>query len=375
MEDKNTISNEVILDDDLPTISVCIIAKNEEKNLSELLPLLKDFEEVIVVDTGSVDKTKEVAGSFGNVKVYDFPWNNNFSDARNESLKYATMDYCIWLDCDDRINPPDVMKLKYGIQENPGQAYHIILTDMQDGSVNESLQLRIVPNHRGIIFRKPIHEQLAASVEELGITYGVIPFPVFHTGYSDEQKTRDKLKRNLLLLQQESIQNPDDFEVLLNYTRTASALGLNSLATPAIDKAIQLYLDGKAAVSSEIFLIAVVAKASLLIADNKIKEAVKFTESYRYMFPHHIYYKLFIGELYFNTKNYEKAYKDLLAIRSGNLPVTLFPINRQNTANLVMNYLFFTSLAVGDKKTVEVCASQLINDPNFKVSNKIFGGK
>ncbi len=85
------------------TVSLCMIVKNEEDNLPRCLESIKDIvDEIIIVDTGSTDKTVEIAKSYG-AKVYYLKWNNNFSEARNESLKYATKDWILILDGDDEL--------------------------------------------------------------------------------------------------------------------------------------------------------------------------------------------------------------------------------------------------------------------------------
>ena len=83
------------------TISLCMIVKNEEKVLGRCLDSVKDaVDEIIIVDTGSEDRTKEIAAAYTD-KVYEFEWTNDFAKARNESFSKAEMDYCMWLDADD----------------------------------------------------------------------------------------------------------------------------------------------------------------------------------------------------------------------------------------------------------------------------------
>src|SRR3712207_5969033 len=88
-------------------VSLCMIVKDEEHNLPDCLgPVAGLFDELVVVDTGSSDRTKEVAAALG-ARVFDFPWCDSFAAARNESLRHATGDWVFWLDADDRIEEPD----------------------------------------------------------------------------------------------------------------------------------------------------------------------------------------------------------------------------------------------------------------------------
>lgn len=83
------------------TISLCMIVKNEEMNLAHCLDSVADLvEEIIIVDTGSKDRTVEIASHY-TTKVYSHPWKDDFSDARNYSFSKAAMDYCMWMDADD----------------------------------------------------------------------------------------------------------------------------------------------------------------------------------------------------------------------------------------------------------------------------------
>src|SRR3989338_5293163 len=99
------------------TISLCMIAKDEEKYLEQCLSSVKGLvDEIIIIDTGSKDKTKEIAKKF-NAKIFDFKWVDDFSAARNESLKQAAKDWILVLDADEVIEEKDLGKIK-NIVEN-----------------------------------------------------------------------------------------------------------------------------------------------------------------------------------------------------------------------------------------------------------------
>ena len=101
------------------SISLCMIVKDEEKVLARCLDSVKDaVDEIIIVDTGSRDGTKEVAGGYTGY-IYDFPWQDDFSAARNEAFSKASMEYCMWLDADDVLPGGSAEKLLQLKEELP----------------------------------------------------------------------------------------------------------------------------------------------------------------------------------------------------------------------------------------------------------------
>jgi glycosyltransferase involved in cell wall biosynthesis len=96
---------------DQPTVSLTMIVRDEEENLSNCLESVRGvFDEIVIVDTGSTDRTIEIARSFG-AKVFEFAWIDDFAAARNEALTHATGDYAFWLDADDVVEPLEREKL------------------------------------------------------------------------------------------------------------------------------------------------------------------------------------------------------------------------------------------------------------------------
>lgn len=88
----------------MSTLSICMIVKNEESVLARCLKSIEPLaDEIVIADTGSTDSTKRIASRFTD-RVYDFPWNDDFSEARNFSFSKAVMDYIMWMDADDVFN-------------------------------------------------------------------------------------------------------------------------------------------------------------------------------------------------------------------------------------------------------------------------------
>jgi glycosyltransferase involved in cell wall biosynthesis len=149
----------------LNTISLCMIVKNEELVLNRCLSCVADIvDEIIIVDTGSTDRTKEIAQSFTEF-IYDFEWIDDFSAARNFAFSKASQDYILWLDADDILLEEDQLKLK-AIKENltsnidsVTMLYH--LSSDEFGNVTFSLRRnRLVKRNRGFRWIGPVHEYL-----------------------------------------------------------------------------------------------------------------------------------------------------------------------------------------------------------------------
>lgn len=145
------------------SISLCMIVKNEEDTLAKCLTSVKDLvEEIIIIDTGSTDKTKEIAGLFTN-KIYDFKWVNDFSVARNYSFSKATKDYIFWLDADDVLLDEDRKKFKF-VKENLNPNIDVVMMkynysfDSKGNVVLSHYRERILKREKNFRWSDPIHE-------------------------------------------------------------------------------------------------------------------------------------------------------------------------------------------------------------------------
>ena len=147
------------------TISLCMIVKNEENTLKRCLKSVRDIaDEIIIVDTGSMDSTRQVATEFTN-KIYDFPWVDDFSKARNYSFSKATKDYILWLDADDIILSEDRVKfidLKESISSNVDAVMMKYNTgfDSQGKVIFSYYRERLSKRSNNFKWREPVHEYL-----------------------------------------------------------------------------------------------------------------------------------------------------------------------------------------------------------------------
>ncbi|WP_164779719.1 glycosyltransferase [Paenibacillus kobensis] len=147
------------------TVSLCMIVKNEEATLARCLSSVDGVvHEINIIDTGSTDRTKEIAQSF-QARVFDFEWVNDFAAARNFAFSQATCEYLLWLDADDILLPEDAAKLQALIQALPYETdavsmnYHLAKDEY--GNVTSSLRRnRLVRRSRGFRWIGAVHEYL-----------------------------------------------------------------------------------------------------------------------------------------------------------------------------------------------------------------------
>ncbi|MFM7406661.1 MAG: glycosyltransferase [Cuspidothrix sp.] len=170
-------------------VSLCMIVKNEETTLPKCLGSVKSFvDEIVVLDTGSTDKTPQIAAQFG-ANVYYFKWNNNFSEARNEALKYVTGDWILVLDADETLIPEIIPFLQVVISKEEYLVINLVRQEVGSTQSPYSLVSRLFRNHPNIYFDRPYHALIDDSVTEIlnqepEWQVGYLPgVAILHSGY------------------------------------------------------------------------------------------------------------------------------------------------------------------------------------------------
>jgi len=194
-----------------PVLSVAMIVKNEEAHLEACLASIHGlWDELIVVDTGSTDRTVQIAEQAG-ARVLSFPWIGDFSAARNKSLEACSGQWILWLDADDIFLPIDTQQIRQLVLTNiPRKAYGLMVKNSQDGGISGPIfnQIRIFPNRSDIRFQGKVHEQVIPSLQTLGIPIEFLPLRVIHTGYTDPETVKTKQRRNLELMRNDIDNSP-----------------------------------------------------------------------------------------------------------------------------------------------------------------------
>ncbi|MCM3136370.1 glycosyltransferase [Paenibacillus polysaccharolyticus] len=149
-------------------ISLCMIVKNEETSLARCLDSVKGIaDEIIIVDTGSTDRTRQIAAQYTDC-IFDFEWVDDFAAARNFAFDQASCEYIMWLDADDVFEPQDRAKL-IALKQSLDPAVDSVTMDYNlsftpDGKVSYSLRRnRLVRRDRQFRWIGAVHEYLAVA--------------------------------------------------------------------------------------------------------------------------------------------------------------------------------------------------------------------
>lgn len=186
-------------------ISLCMIVKDEEMNIAQCLDSAKDLvDDIVIADTGSEDRTKEIALRYTG-KVYDYPWMNDFSQARNFSISKAKNDVILVLDADERVVTCDTSEVLSEIEKNPNKIGKLLFINeftRQGESYQELERLGRIFSKKCYIYSGKIHEQLI-PIAHTEKEFYEIPITILHSGYDGNLETRKKKAlRNICLLQE-----------------------------------------------------------------------------------------------------------------------------------------------------------------------------
>jgi glycosyltransferase involved in cell wall biosynthesis len=187
-------------------LSIIMIARDESAVIRRaLMSAVKVADEIIVVDTGSSDNTKEIAASFC-ARVFDFKWINDFSAARNFSFRQASCRWVMWLDADDYIPTTEISKInRLKMQKTGDEIFSFFLKSVNRADVSylgaETItQCKFFPNDINLRFEGRVHETVTGSAYERGYTMVSQDITIEHSGYSDKETVQKKLERNLSLM-------------------------------------------------------------------------------------------------------------------------------------------------------------------------------
>ncbi len=185
-----------------------MIVRNEQTYLGRCLGLVANaVDEIVVVDTGSTDRTREIAARFG-ARVISCAWESDFSKARNRGLEVAGGRWILVLDADEQLLEADRGALLQLVAEQtpetgpPRTAFNFRQRNSSDGGRTGMIvpSIRLFPNLPEVRYEWPIHEQVATSLARAGIPIRESSISILHDGYSDPGRNSEKQRRNREIL-------------------------------------------------------------------------------------------------------------------------------------------------------------------------------
>ncbi len=308
-----------------PLLSLCMIVKNEEKNLERCLSSAAPFfDQIVVVDTGSTDRTVDIAEKYG-AEVHFFEWIDDFSAARNVSLEHAHGKFIVWLDADDYLPEESGKLIRQAAVSGKRVAYFLLLKNIKsDLSCTKMYQMRMFPNTPGVRFEHPIHEQVTFSLKELNIPFDSIDAEIHHWGYHDDEAMHGKHSRALEILESQLRKEPENFSYNYYY-------GLSSLGTKSYENAITGF--DRVAASPEalkkrpdMYFHARILKGKALEDTGNIDGAEKVYREILKEAPQYFLALYTLGEILYNSGRTNEAKENFEGVINREIPIPIISI-------------------------------------------------
>jgi glycosyltransferase involved in cell wall biosynthesis len=342
-------------------ISVCIITKNEENHLEECLKRIRPYDwEIVVVDTGSTDRTREIAVQYAD-KVCDFTWCNDFAAARNYSISQANRPFILILDSDEYLTNVDMPKLLSEIPRYSEDIGRILICSHFEGNQKDSLMAERMERFfakKSYEYAYPVHEQIVYRKENSSHNYQVydIPLSVEHFGYllSPEDKIA-KVKRNNDILLARLEQEPDDAYVLFQIGQSYFMLDEYDEAFPYFKRSFELHHDLSVAYVHTL----VVSYGSTLLNIKQMDEAtslLKFIQSEDY--HKNADFCCLCGSIYFHKNQYGAAMGEFVRALYGS-----HSVNQDATHNIPLYNIGLINEILGDPQEALVNYKMCVNFP------------
>ena len=246
-------------------VSLCMITKDEERFLARCLSSVRPVvDEIIVVDTGSADRTREIAKLF-DTKIYDFKWTGDFSEARNYSLSKASGRWIFSLDADEVISEGDHRLFKRLVCDvTPGSMAYSFVTRNYTSNPNQvgwvandgsfpceeagcgwvaTEKVRLFPNHRQIRYDYAVHEMVEPSIHRECIKIRGCRIPIHHYGPLIEDKRTLKMQTYYRMAKEKRDSLGDNIVVLYELAIQAAILGKTAEAVEMWEKFLALKPD------------------------------------------------------------------------------------------------------------------------------------
>lgn len=274
-----------------PTLSACLIVRNESLVLDRCLASLSGVvDEIVVVDTGSTDATPQIAAGFG-ARICRHAWQGDFSAARNVGLDVATSDWILAIDADEYVDAGSRHHVRAAVDHTDADGILLTVRNLlAPDDLIQSAESRIVRLFRrrdDIRFAGIIHEEVTAAITRRGGRIAGSPIVIVHDGYASDttQGAGTRAERNLPLLLRAAADTPLDPYLHFHLGATYQHLGRHADARRHLQQVWQLPHEG---LNTEILANAAVRLAQLALADRRHESVVRYAGRALELEPHHV---------------------------------------------------------------------------------------
>ncbi|MES5954326.1 glycosyltransferase [Bacillus fungorum] len=290
-----------------PYLSACLIVKNEEDMLRRCLESLKGgVDEIVIVDTGSTDKTKEIAKEFTD-KVYDFEWTNDFAEARNFAGSHATGEWILALDADECVDLENVAAAIEEIKShnNKFDTYTIDIINFVGERGERSVinkMARIYKNDGTVHFEGAIHEQIVSLKNQRDLAESLLK--VYHYGYlPNVVEKKNKRTRNMNIIKKMLQSEKENGFTYFNYGQELRALGKTEEALNAFISAYKY----KGDIYKEWVGICLFFIIEILVELKRYDKALVIIKDAEKVLPTAPDFPFWKAEIYFKQKRFDDA--------------------------------------------------------------------
>ena len=299
-------------------LSVCIITKNEKNKLEQCLKALQGLDvEIVVVDTGSTDGTKEMAAGYTD-RIFDFVWQDDFSLARNYAAEKASYDMIMMLDSDEYVQKMDMASIEKAVRDNPGKVGRIRrINSLDRGGEGQEISEYISRIYDRTLYHYEgrIHEQVTPIRDNGGdgkwdIKAYQTDIVVLHDGYcGSEEEMQKKIKRNITMLLRElkEEEQKDDPYLLYQLGKSYYVAGEYEDAIAAFDRVLCQDLNPKL----EYVIDMIQAYGYSLLKAGRTEQALSLEGVYE-EFGGTADFRFLMGLIYMNNGLFDRAVEEFL---------------------------------------------------------------
>jgi len=284
-------------------LTASMIVRNEDHFLAKCLESIRHVvDEIVIVDTGSTDQTKTIAEKFG-ARVFEYPWHQNFSAARNEALKHSRGEWILYIDADERLKPINRSKVVQTLSDQTKIAFRVLFHPVSGYSAYR--EYRLFRNDARIRFKGVIHETIVPAIQSVAdedrLEIGKCDLTIQHTGYDGNQN--HKHTRNLPLLKKQIENDPERIYCRWHLGVVLAGIGNKDGAEETWKNAVKIIREKKSVQPSD----------SLPYADlirlqyKKGKDVNSLIEEALNLFPDQYLLIWIKGQILMDNSNYEEA--------------------------------------------------------------------